>query len=95
MLTQRSETRKKAYWRYIETGYYMKRWLLGPPPWEEDSAYRTVNEYHIKAANSFRYSYKICAKVPATFSEDRSLWADGLCIGCLGQWAAERRENST
>ena len=54
MLTQRSETRRKAYWRYIETGHYMARWLLGPPPWQEDSAYKAVNEYHVKAASSFR-----------------------------------------
>ena len=35
VLTQRSETRKKAYWRYIETGFYMAKWLLGPPPWQQ------------------------------------------------------------
>ena len=54
MLTQRSETKRKAYFRYIETGYYMTRWLLGPAPWEEDTAYKAVNEYHIRAALSFR-----------------------------------------
>ena len=32
----------------------MARWLLGPPPWQEDSAYKAVNEYHVKAADSFR-----------------------------------------
>ena len=54
VLTQRSETKRKAYFRYIETGYYMTRWLLGPAPWEEDTAYKAVNEYHIRAALSFR-----------------------------------------
>ena len=33
-------------------------------------------------------------KVPAKFGEGSSVWADGLCIGCLGQWAEVRRENS-
>ena len=29
VLTGKSETRKKAFWRYVDTGYYMNRWLLG------------------------------------------------------------------
>ena len=32
--------------------------------------------------------------VPAYFSKESSVWADGLCIGCLGQWAAVRWENA-
>ena len=35
-----------------------------------------------------------CEKVPAKFGEESSVKADGLCIGCLGQWAEVRRENS-
>ena len=35
-----------------------------------------------------------CAKNLAKFSEGASVWADGLCIGCLGQWAEVKRENS-
>ena len=33
-------------------------------------------------------------KVPVKFCEESSVWADGLSIGCLGQWAAARRGNS-
>ena len=34
------------------------------------------------------------AKNPAKFSDTYSFTADGLCIGCLGQWAETGRENS-
>ena len=33
-------------------------------------------------------------KNPAKFSDTCSVRADGLCIGCLGQWAERGRENS-
>ena len=35
-----------------------------------------------------------CEKVPAKFGEESSVKADGLCIGCLSQWAEVGRENS-
>ena len=36
----------------------------------------------------------LCEKVPAKFGKESSVNADGLCIGCLRQWAEEGRENS-
>ena len=54
VLTQRSDTLKKARHRYIETSYYLIKWLLGPPPWEDATAYEAVNGYHVRAAVSFR-----------------------------------------
>ena len=36
----------------------------------------------------------LCEKVPSKFSEESSVKADGLCIGCLSQWAEVGRENS-
>ena len=36
----------------------------------------------------------MCKKVPAKFGEESSVKADGLCIGCLSQWAEVGRENS-
>ena len=36
----------------------------------------------------------LCEKVPAKFGEESSVKADGLCIGCLSQWAEVGRENS-
>ena len=33
-------------------------------------------------------------KNPAKFGDTRSVRADGLCIGCLDQWAERGRENS-
>ena len=33
-------------------------------------------------------------KNPAKFGYTCSLRADGLCFGCLGQWAGRERENS-
>ena len=33
-------------------------------------------------------------KIPAKFSDTCSARADGLCIGCLGQWAERWRDNS-
>ena len=33
-------------------------------------------------------------KIPAKFSDSCSVRADGLCIGCLGQWAERGREDS-
>ena len=36
----------------------------------------------------------LCKKVPAKFGEESSVKADGLCIGCLSQWAEVGRENS-
>ena len=35
-----------------------------------------------------------CEKVPAKFGVESSVKADGLCIGCLGQWAERGREDS-
>ena len=35
-----------------------------------------------------------CKRNLAMFSEQSSMWAVGLCNGCLGQWAEVRRENS-
>ena len=35
-----------------------------------------------------------CEKVPAKFGEESSVKAGWLCIGCLGQLAEVRRENS-
>ena len=32
-------------------------------------------------------------KNPAKFGDTCSVRADGLCIGCLGQWAERGREN--
>lgn len=54
VLTQKTETKKKAFYRYIDTGYFMARWLLGPAPWEDDSMYKIVNGYHKSAANQMR-----------------------------------------
>ena len=34
-----------------------------------------------------------CEKVHAKLGEERFAWADGLCIGCVGLWAAVRRDN--
>ena len=33
-------------------------------------------------------------KNPAKFGDSCSVRADGLCIGCLGQWAERGREDS-
>ena len=33
-------------------------------------------------------------KIPAKFSDTCSVRADGLCIGCLGQWAERWQDNS-
>ena len=33
-------------------------------------------------------------KIPAKFGDTCSVRADGLCIGCLGQWAERGREHS-
>jgi len=33
-------------------------------------------------------------KIPAKFGDTCSVRADGLCIGCLGQWAERGRQNS-
>ena len=41
-----------------------------------------------------RQSTGACEKVSAKFGEESSVWADGLCIGCLSQWSAARRKNS-
>ena len=54
VLTQKSETIKKARGRYIDTGYFMTKWLQGPPPWEDNHLYHIVNNYHLKAAEKFR-----------------------------------------
>ena len=54
VLTQKTETKKKAFYRYIDTGYFMARWLLGPPPWENEQMYKIVNGYHKSAANKMR-----------------------------------------
>ena len=54
VLTQRSDTVQKARHRYIKTSYYLSKWVLGPPPWEDTGAYEAVNEYHVKAALTFR-----------------------------------------
>ena len=35
-----------------------------------------------------------CKKNPAKFGDTSSVRADGLCIGCLGQWAERGREDS-
>ena len=37
---------------------------------------------------------RTCIKVPARFSEECFIWADGLCIGCMIQWATIGRKNS-
>jgi hypothetical protein len=52
VLTKKSETRKKAFWRYLDTGYYMSQWMTGPPPWENDTIFRLVNGYHLAAAKN-------------------------------------------
>ena len=50
--------------------------------------------------DSYDNSYldKMCTgsskKIPAKFSDTCSVRADGLCIGCLGQWAERWRDNS-
>ena len=49
-----SETIKKARGRYIDTGYFLTKWLQGPPPWEDNQLYHMVNNYHLKAAEKFR-----------------------------------------
>lgn len=54
VLTQKSETKKKAFFRYIDTGYYMSRFLQGPAPWENDNIFHIVNQYHSKAAEMAR-----------------------------------------
>lgn len=51
VLTERSETVKKARWRYIDTSYYMTQWYRGPAPWENASYWNMVNTYHKQAAN--------------------------------------------
>ena len=38
--------------------------------------------------------YGLSKIVPAKFGDTCSVRADGLCIGCLGQWAERGRENS-
>ena len=38
----------------MDTGYYMTRWLEGPPPWEDDHVFKMVNGYHNNAAQKFR-----------------------------------------
>ena len=48
-------------------------------------------EWHDKVSATYTES---CKKVPAEFCELFSVLSDGLCIGCLGHWAAGRRENS-
>ena len=38
----------------MDTGYYMTRWLEGPPPWEDNRVFHVVNGYHSQAAKRFR-----------------------------------------
>ena len=38
--------------------------------------------------------YRVEPKNPAKFVDTCSVRADGLCIGCLGQWAEGGWENS-
>ena len=54
---------------------------------------KTAEELHVTVAIkcSNTGSSKI---IPAKFSDTCSIRADGLCIGCLGQWAERGRENS-
>lgn len=50
VLTQKSETKVKAFKRYVDTGYFMTRWLMGPAPWEDTHYFDMVNKYHSEAA---------------------------------------------
>merc|ERR1712117_597546 len=44
--------------------------------------------------NSAELQGRAKKKNPAKFGDTCSVRADGLCIGCLGQWAERGRENS-
>ena len=48
-----------------------------------------------ESANSLGVKiYRVEQKNPAKFGDTCSVRADGLCIGCLGQWAETGRDNS-
>ena len=48
----------------------------------------------LKHAFCLIWNTGVSKKVPAKFGDTCSVRADGLCIGCLNQWAGRGRENS-
>ena len=49
---------------------------------------------HEEIQGPFTLCTGLCEKIPAKIGQESSVKADGLCIGCLSQWAEVGRENS-
>ena len=49
-MTGKSETREKAFSRYVQTGIFLHR-LHNEKPWEKSSAVQIINGYHSSASN--------------------------------------------
>jgi hypothetical protein len=57
VLTQKSETVKKAFRRYAHTGFFILQ-LYSELPWKETSIVRRVNKFHSNAAEKIRQKSK-------------------------------------
>ena len=57
VLTQKSETIKKAFQRYAHTGLFILQ-LYSELPWQEKSIVRRVNKFHSNAAEKIRSKSK-------------------------------------